>query len=153
MTVMAFPRDSGGAAGHPIIVKGPDRELKHCSSGIGIFPPEEPLVRGAGKRCLEGRGPTDTVLTEENQRKQSGRAIFSFKTFKGFMTSEVMKALIDAEEARHRSFTPKGTLHLTRTLPAQEKEKHKFGICIIFSFASFPKRKRAERSTPDRHVE
>lgn len=67
------------------------------------------------------------------------------------MTSEVMKALIDAEEERHRSFTPKGTLHLTRTLPAQEKEKHKFGICIIFSFASFPNGKGQGAQRPDRH--
>ena len=32
-----------------------NREVKCRSSVLGIFPPEEPLVRGAGKRRLEGQ--------------------------------------------------------------------------------------------------
>ena len=56
------------------------RELKRRSSVIGIFPNEESLVRTMG-----------AVLIEESHQRQSGRALFSPKTFKEFMTPEVIK--------------------------------------------------------------
>ena len=51
---------------------------------IGIFPNEESPVRTMG-----------AVLIEESYQRQSGRALFSPKTFKEFMTPEVIKTLIE----------------------------------------------------------
>ncbi len=59
------------------------RKLKHRSSVIGIFPNGEPLVSTIG-----------AVLIEEIYLKKSGRSLFSPRTFKEFMTPEVIKTLI-----------------------------------------------------------
>ena len=47
---------------------------------ISIFPNEESLVKAMG-----------AVLIEESPQRESGRALFSSKTFKEFMTPEVIK--------------------------------------------------------------
>ena len=58
---------------------------------IGIFPNEESLVRTMG-----------AVLIEESHQRQSGRALFSPKTFKEFMTPEVIKTLIEIANEQQR---------------------------------------------------
>ena len=58
---------------------------------IGIFPNEESLVRTMG-----------AVLIEESYQRQSGRALFSPKTFKEFMTPEVIKTLIEIANEQQR---------------------------------------------------
>ena len=58
---------------------------------IGIFPNEESLVRTMG-----------AVLIEESHQRQSGRALFSPKTFKEFMTPEVIKTLIEIANGPQR---------------------------------------------------
>ena len=67
------------------------REVKRRSSVIGIFPNEESLVRTMG-----------AVLMEESHQRQSGRALFSPKTFKEFMTPEVIKTLIEIANEQQR---------------------------------------------------
>ena len=63
---------------------------------IGIFPNEESLVRTMG-----------AVLIEESHQRQSGRALFSPKTFKEFMTPEVMKTLIEIANEQQRVIAAK----------------------------------------------
>ena len=58
---------------------------------IGIFPNEESPVRTMG-----------AVLIEESYQRQSGRALFSPKTFKEFMTPEVIKTLIEIANGPQR---------------------------------------------------
>ena len=58
---------------------------------IGIFPNEESLVRTMG-----------AVLIEESHQRQSGRALFSSKTFKEFMTPEIIKTLIEIANEQQR---------------------------------------------------
>ena len=58
---------------------------------IGIFPNEESPVRTMG-----------AVLIEESYQRQSGRALFSPKTFKEFMTPEVVKTLIEIANEQQR---------------------------------------------------
>ena len=58
---------------------------------IGIFPNEESPVRTMG-----------AVLIEESYQRQSGRALFSPKTFKEFMTPEVIKTLIEIANEQQR---------------------------------------------------
>ena len=45
------------------------------------------------------------VLIEESHQRQSGRAFFSPKTFKEFMTPEVIKALIEIANEQQRVMT------------------------------------------------
>ena len=47
------------------------------------------------------------VLIEESHQRQSGRALFSPKTFKEFMTPEVIKTLIEIANGHH-PLSPKG---------------------------------------------
>ena len=42
------------------------------------------------------------VLIEESHQRQSGRALFSPKTFKEFMTPEVIKTLIEIANEQQR---------------------------------------------------
>ena len=92
---------------------------------IGIFPNEESLVRTMG-----------AVLIEESHQRQSGRALFSPKTFKEFMTPEVIKALIEIANEQQRVMAArrpspavprKANLHtnpdLTRAIPGGEGNK------------------------------
>jgi hypothetical protein len=58
---------------------------------IGLFPNEEPLIR-----------TIEAVLIEESHQKQSGRALFSHKTFKEFITPEVIKPLIETAHGQQR---------------------------------------------------
>ena len=76
-----------------------NRELKRRSSVIGIFPNEESLVRTMG-----------AVLIEESHQRQSGRALFSPKTFKEFMTPEVIKALIEIANEQQRVMAASGAI-------------------------------------------
>ena len=71
------------------------------------------------------------VLIEESHQRQSGRALFSPKTFKEFMTPEVIKALIEIAVPR------KANLHTNPDLALKEglftariifKEHHPEGL-------------------------
>ena len=97
MTVMALPAGLRRFCRTSNHIERLNRELKRRSSVIGIFPNEESLVRTMG-----------AVLIEESHQRQSGRALFSPKTFKEFMTPEVIKALIEiANEYRGWSIKTK----------------------------------------------
>ena len=91
MTVMALPAGLRRFCRTSNHIERLNRELKRRSSVIGIFPNEESLVRTMG-----------AVLIEESHQRQSGRALFSPKTFKEFMTPEVIKTLIEIANEQQR---------------------------------------------------
>ena len=91
MTVMALPAGLRRFCRTSNHIERLNRELKRRFSVIGIFPNEESLVRTMG-----------AVLIEESHQRQSGRALFSPKTFKEFMTPEVMKTLIEIANEQQR---------------------------------------------------
>ena len=91
MTVMALPAGLRRFCRTSNHIERLNRELKRRSSVIGIFPNEESLVRTMG-----------AVLIEESHQGQSGRALFSPKTFKEFMTPEVIKTLIEIANEQQR---------------------------------------------------
>ena len=91
MTVMALPAGLRRFCRTSNHIERLNRELKRRSSVIGIFPNEESLVRTMG-----------AVLIEESHQRQSGRALFSPKTFKEFMTPEVIKTLIEIAHEQQR---------------------------------------------------
>ena len=91
MTVMALPAGLRRFCRTSNHIERLNRELKRRSSVIGIFPNEESLVRTMG-----------AVLIEESHQRQPGRALFSSKTFKEFMTPEIIKTLIEIANEQQR---------------------------------------------------
>ena len=71
---------------------------------IDLFPNEEPLIR-----------TIEAVLIEESHQKQSGRALFSHKTFKEFITPEVLEVLIETANGQQRVMAAQTSI--TRCLP------------------------------------
>ena len=60
-----------------------NKELKHRSQVIGIFPNEESLIRLVG-----------SVLVEQNSLSQPGKVIFKKESYEALLTSDVQEKLL-----------------------------------------------------------
>lgn len=84
MTVMTLPKHLRRYYRTSNHIERLNKELKRRSDVIGIFPNDGSLLRLMG-----------SVLIERNELLQSGKAVFSSKTYEELMKSDTVKKLIE----------------------------------------------------------